>query len=163
MHRVLALSIAGWMSYGTVMIQGAQAAAAPRGGRISACSLLPRALMEKVTPGPVNKIVFEIKATEDPVGANGSACGYAGTELQIDPFARADEMRRNSPGKDWQRLTGVGDAAYFHNNSDRYAELMVWTGAHHFTIQMSVPNGSTAEAVKPNTIMLANAIIPKLP
>jgi hypothetical protein len=53
MHRVLALSIAGWMSYGTVMIQGAQAAA-PRGGRISACSLLPRALMEKVTQGPVN-------------------------------------------------------------------------------------------------------------
>ena len=162
MYRLLApLSIAAWMSLGTIAAQAGPGSAS-RAPRISACALLPRALMEKVTPGPVNKVVFDIKPTEDQIGANGSACGYAGTQLQIDPFARADEMRRDSPGKGWQRLSGVGDAAYFHNNSDLYAELMVWTGAHHFTIQMDVPTGSSAEAVKSNTIMLANAIIPKL-
>ena len=161
MDRVLALSIAGWMSCATAVIQGAQAPA-PQGGRISACSLMPRALMEKVTPGPVNKIVFEIKATEDAIGAHGSGCGYAGTELQIDPFARPDDIRKDLPAKGWQPVSGVGDAAFFHNNSDRYAELAVWTGTHHLTIQMSVPDGKTAEAVKANTVMLAKAIIPKL-
>lgn len=161
MHRGLVLSMGGWLSYATVMVHGIQPPV-PASARMSACAFMPRALMEKVTPGPYHKVVFDIPPTEDAVGAKGSACGYAGTELQIDPFARADEMRRNSPGKDWYRLSGVGDAAYFHNNEDRYAELMVWTGTHHFTIQMDVPPGKTAEAIKPNTIQLANAIIPKL-
>lgn len=39
---------------------------------------------------------------------------------------------------------------------------MVWTGAHHFTIQLGVPEGSTPDAIKPNTIELARALIPKL-
>jgi hypothetical protein len=39
---------------------------------------------------------------------------------------------------------------------------MVWTGAHHFTIQMDVPNGGTAEQTKPAAIELARTIIPKL-
>ena len=130
--------------------------------RPAACSFLPRALMEKVTPGPVNKIVFDMPPHEEPLGAAGSACDYALTTLQIDPFARADEMRRNSPGKEWHRLTGVGDAAYFRDNGGRWAEVIVWTGAHHFTIQQSVPDRRTAEAIKPNVILLANAIIDKL-
>jgi hypothetical protein len=140
----------------------AQSGAAPQAQRLNACSFLPRPLMEKVTPGPVNKFVFEMKAHEEPVGTAGSACDYAMTALQIDPFARSEEMRRNSPGKDWQGLRGVGDAAYFRNNANRWAEAIVWTGTHHFTIQLSVPDGSTAEAIKPNVIMLANAIVEKL-
>jgi hypothetical protein len=81
--------------------------------------------------------------------------------LQTDPFGRAEELRK-SPGKEWQGVSGVGDTAYFRNNRNDYAELMVWTGAHHFTIQFGVPVGSTPEAIKPKTIELANAIIPKL-
>ena len=74
---------------------------------------------------------------------------------------RPDELRK-SPGKDWQRQTGVGDTAFFRNNANSYAELMVFVGAHHFTIQLGVPNGGTAESIKPNTIALAHAIIAKL-
>lgn len=57
---------------------------------------------------------------------------------------------------------GAGEAAFFRSNRNRYAELM-WTATHHFTLQVSVPTGSTAEAINPNTIALANAIIAKLP
>jgi len=56
----------------------------------------------------------------------------------------------------------VGDAAFFHNKANTYAELMVFTGANHFTIQLGVPMGGTVESVKPNAIGLAQAIIAKL-
>jgi hypothetical protein len=161
MHQVVAaLFVIACLPAGALARE--QGGVAARQQRLDACSFLPRPLMEKVTPGPVNKYVFEMKPHGEPVGVAGSSCDYATTGLQIDPFARADEMRRNSPGKDWQPLTGVGDTAYFRNNGGRWAELMVWTGAHHFTIQMGVPNGSTAEAIKPNTVTLAHAIIDKL-
>lgn len=139
-----------------------QGGGSARGQRPNACALLTRPLMEKVAPGRVSKLVFEMKPQEEPVGPSGSACEYATTGLQLDPFARSEEMRRNSPGRDWQRLSGVGDTAYFRDNANRWAELIVWTGAHHFTIQMGVPDGSTAEAIKPNVVMLAQAIIPQL-
>jgi hypothetical protein len=162
MHHVIAhVLLAGGISSGVIAPHG-QTGGAAAGSRVAACSLMPRTLMEKVTPGPVNKIVFDLKPHEEALGAGGSSCDYATTTLQVDPFPRAEEMRRNSPGKDWVRLPGVGDTAYFHNNLDRYAELIVWTGAHHFTLQMFVPMGKTVEAIKPNAIMLANAIIPKL-
>lgn len=162
MHKVNAtVLVIGWLSAATIAAVEAQTGAAGA-KRPNACSFLPRPLMEKVTPGPVNKFVFEMKPEEGPVGPAGSSCDYATTGLQINPFARPDEMRRNSPGKDWQRLGGVGDAAYFRDNGGRWAELIVWTGAHHFTIQMGVPNGSTAEAIKPNVVTLAHAIVNQL-
>jgi hypothetical protein len=128
-------------------------------GRIAACSLLTPEVAKKFTT--VTQRLVIIPPSEEAMGEKGSACDYLDIRLQVDPFARADSMRK-SPGKDWQPLSGVGDTAFFHNNRDRYAELMVWTGTHHFTIQMGVPDGSTAEKVKPNTIGVANAIIPKL-
>ena len=131
------------------------------GTRIGACALVSRALLEKVTP-TADKNVPSLRPQEEAMGASGSSCSFASTMIQIDPFPRADEMRRDSPGKGWERLSGVGDAAYFHNNSNQYAELIVWTGAHHFTVQLSVPTGATADASKPNLIEVANALIPKL-
>lgn len=40
---------------------------------------------------------------------------------------------------------------------------MVWTGKHSLDLQVSVPAGRTAEAIKPDVVALANAIIAKLP
>jgi hypothetical protein len=137
-------------------------ASQPRGGKppISACSLLPADLVLKV--GGINPQAVKIlKPEEEAMGTTGSACEYGDIRLQGDPFARSEGLRK-SPGKDWQPVSGVGDTAFFHANGRNYAELMVWTGAHHFTIQFGVPIGSTPEAIKPKTIELANAIIPKL-
>jgi len=143
------------------MIASQARGGAAAGSRISACSLLTRELVMKVGTVEGKRVLDLVRPTEDQLGANGSGCDYGGIGLQINPFARADELRQ-SPGKDWTRVSGVGDKAFFRDNGGRWAELMVWTGPNHFTIQMGVPTRSSAEAIKPNTIALANELIPKL-
>ena len=130
-------------------------------GRIRACSLLTRDLVVKVSPPQNIRSLDLIPPMEEDIGANGSYCEYGDISLQVDPFARAAEMRK-SMDKEWTAVAGVGDTAFFRNNKNMFAELIVWAGTHHFTIQMGIPMGSTAAAVRPNTITLANAIIPKL-
>ena len=140
-------------------------AAAAGKSRISACALLTEDLVMKfdTTPPHLRQsgVLKQFKPTEEPVGPNGSYCENRQIGLQVNPFARPDELRK-SPAKDWQPVSGVGDTAFFHNNGDRYAELIVWTGPHHFTIQLSVPVGGTVDSIKSNVIGLANGIIPKL-
>jgi hypothetical protein len=130
---------------------------------ISACSLLPTDLVVKV--GGVDSTMAKlIKPEEEAMGATGSACEYGEIRLQVDPFTpeRLAQILKTETAKTWAPVSGVGDAAYFNNNRNRYAELIVRTGTHVFTIQFGVAIGSTAEATKPKTITLANAIIPKL-
>ena len=135
------------------------AAGKPAGG---ACSLLSRELVMKVS-GAVNKHVFDLPPQEEPMGKSGSACEYADIRLQIDfLIPQGIEGYRNSKADEWVPVSGVGDRAYFHNNSDRYAQLIGWVGSRTFTIQMGVPFQSTAEKMKPNVITLANAIVAKL-
>ena len=139
----------------------AQASGAAAGKpAISACALLTREMVSKFATLD-KSVIFLVPPQEDAIGTHGSACEYGGIGLQIDPFVRSETLRK-SPGKDWQAVPGVGDTAFFRDNRGLFAELMVWTGNHHFTIQMSVPMGGKAESIKPNTIGLANALIPKL-
>jgi len=135
-------------------------AAQPGKSAIRACEVLTRDVVAKFDTG--NPKVRElIPRKEEAIGSHGSSCDDGGIFVQIDPFLNGDTYRK-SPPKDWQAVSGVGETAYFHNNGDRYAELMVWSGGHHFTIQLSVPDGRTAEAVKPNTIGIATALVAKL-
>lgn len=126
--------------------------------RVSACALLTRELVTKVT---TPKMTVKAKPSETPVGARGSNCDYGGVILQVDPFAGADKMR-SSPQKTWVAVSGVGETAYFNTAYNAFAEIIVWSGTHHFGIYMDVPPGATAEQLKPNLIQLANLIIPKL-
>ena len=139
-----------------------QSTAKPASGTsaIRACSLLTRDLVAKydtLTP----KVRDLFKPEEEAIGTHGSSCNDGGIILQVDPFVRHDDLRK-SPGKDWQPVGGLGDAAFFRDNGGRWGELIVWTGRHHFTLQISVPNGGTAESVKPNATGLATALIAKL-
>ena len=134
--------------------------AAPGKSAIRACEVLTRDVVAKFDTGNP-KMRDLIPREEEAIGSHGSSCNDGSIFVQIDPFLNSDSYRK-SPAKDWQAVSGVGDTAYFHNNRDRYAELMVWSGRHHFTIQLSVPDGRTAEAVKPNTIGIATALIAKL-
>ena len=98
-----------------------------------------------------------------PIGVNGSQCDYGGIALHIDPFATvsADRMRK-TPNSDWVPVTGVGDAAFFHNVQNVMVEMFVWSGSHHFGILMDVPAGSASEQLKPHMIQVAKLIVPKL-
>ena len=133
---------------------------APGKPAIRACEVLTRDVVAKFHTGNP-KMRDLIPRNEEAIGSHGSSCNDGSIFVQIDPFLNSDSYRK-SPAKDWQAVSGVGDTAYFHNNRDRYAELMVWSGRHHFTIQLSVPDGRTAEAVKPNTIGIATALVAKL-
>lgn len=128
---------------------------------VRACALLSRELAIKVS-GAVNKLVFDLPPEEEPAG-NGTACHYVDITLQIDTFTpdRLEQMRKTAE-QEWAPLSGVGDAAYFRNNRNRFAELIGRVGAHSFTIQLGVPFQGSAESMKPNVIALANAIAPKL-
>ncbi len=127
---------------------------------IRACDVMTPDMVAKYdTQDP--KIRKLIPRNEEAMGPHGSSCSDGGIRIQVNPFANPDTYRKK-PQKDWVAISGVGDTAYFHNNWDRWAELIVWSGSHHFTIQLSVPNGGTAESVKPNTIGLATAMIARL-
>jgi hypothetical protein len=144
----------------SVAMSASQAAGSASGKRISACALLTPDLMAKFdTSAPEMQKYF--KAEEEPIGPNGSYCEHGGIGLQVNPFARSDDMRK-SPAKDWQPVAGVGDTTFFRNNRNLFAELIVWTGPNHFTIQLHVPTGGTVESVRPKLIGLANAIVAKL-
>lgn len=140
----------------------ATAAAAQTAGKpgIRACTLLTRELVAKYDTHSA-KVRDMFKPEEEAIGAHGSSCSDGGIMLQVDPFVRHNDLRK-SPGKDWRPLPGIGDTAFFRDNGGRWAELMVWTGPRHFTLQISVPNGGTAESVKPNAVGLATALIQKL-
>lgn len=133
---------------------------APATPAIHACALLTRDLAAKFdTQNPKVRALF--KPTEEAIGTHGSSCTDGGILLQVDPFVRDAELRK-SPGKEWQPLAGVGDTAFFRDNGGRWAELIVWSGRHHFTLQIDVPNGATAESVKPKAVGLATALIARL-
>ena len=123
---------------------------------VRACSILTKDL---VAPFAENKKILDLIPPEEEPMANGAACEWGIVRLQLYPGARTN---RTPPAKDLQPLPGVGETAYFRSNRDQYAELAVWTATHYFTLQVSVPTGKTAEAIKPNTVALANAIIAKL-
>lgn len=139
----------------TLSAQGSPATAS----RISACAVMPRELVEAMSPNP--QLVKRMGPQEEVLGAKGSSCEYGLLGLQVDPFANTTAMRR-SPGSDWQPVAGVGDAAFFRNKANLFAELIVWTGAHHFTLQLGTPNGRTPEAIKPDLITMATAVIARL-
>lgn len=146
---------------GVVASLSVSAQARGAGARIRACALLTKDLVVKVSPPQNVRGLDLIPPMEEDIGTQGSYCEYGDISLQIDPFAKAQQMR-TTMGKEWTAVAGVGDTAFFRNNKDMWGELIVWSGTHHFTIQMGIPMGSTAAAIRPNTIALANAIIPKL-
>lgn len=153
---VTSLLIVGWVSTSAIAFQarGGEVAGA---ASIKACSILTRDLVVPFAQNP--KLLDLIPPQEEVLGNSGVACEYGIVRLQLFP-SRPGTV--STPPKDYQVLPGVGDVAYFRNNRNSYAELMVRKGAHRIDLQVSVPTGSTAEAIKPQTITLANAILAKL-
>ncbi len=125
---------------------------------VRACAVLTRDL---VAPFTENKTILDlIPPEEETLGTSGTACEYGAVRLQLFPGRGG---KRTVSAKDLQPISGAGEGGFFRSNRDRYAELMVWTGKHSLDLQVSVPSGRTAEAIKLEVVALANAIIAKLP
>lgn len=102
------------------------------------------------------------------VARSVSSCMYGRVLLTLDPIARPEQVRdamraRTAPYQGYEPVPGVGDAAFFRADS-AYANLYVWTGEDHFHIEIGVGfmDGDHTEALKPNAVELAEAIIPEL-
>lgn len=138
--------------------QTASGGAAAGQPSVRACTVLTKDLVAPFTEN--KKILDLIPPQEEALGTSGTACEYGAVRLQLFPGRGG---KRTVSGKDYQPISGAGEGGYFRNNRNRYAELMVWTGKHSLDLQVSVPSGRTAEALKSDLVALANAILAKLP
>lgn len=159
MSVLIALLLAGVSAVAGPPSSDQKAAGNP--ARLNACTVLTPDIVAMFTAA--TKATIKSPPTESPISVHGSQCDYGAIGLHIDPFAAvsADRMRK-TPAKDWVPISGVGDAAYFHNVQNVMAELLVWSGSRHVGILIDVPPGSTAEQLKPAAIEVARQIIPKL-
>ena len=132
------------------------------GAGAKACALLTRQLVEKVSAAS-KKAVNAAGPSEVPLGAYGTGCEWDDVMLSVDPWppARLEAMRQTT-GKDWEVIKGIGDAAYLHNVRDMMAELFVRVGSRTLVVVVTIPQGSTTAAFKPTIIEAANSIVPKL-
>ena len=146
----------------TCLLSSALAQTGPARPGIKPCSLLTRELVEKASAAG-KQTIAAAKPQEVSLGASGLACQWGDVMLQVDPYpaSRLGELSKSDP-KNWESISGVGDAAYFHNVKDAMAEMFVRVGPRTVAILIDVPVGSKAAAVKPKAVELAQALVPKL-
>ena len=124
---------------------------------IKACSILTRDLVE---PFSASKRALDSFPPEEEATPTSSSCEWGVVRLQL--YSARPGIKPTAP-KEYAPLAGVGDTAFFRNNRNEYAELLVWSGSHHFTLQVGVPAGGSVDAIKSKGVALAQAIIKKLP
>jgi|SoiMethySBSTD1v2_1073268.scaffolds.fasta_scaffold1550210_1 hypothetical protein len=141
---------------------------APASGK--ACALLTRELLMKVLTAQGQKIVEaetpSASAEGMSVAKRASVCSHGPVTLVLEPSERPDQvrnqMRTRAPiYKDHEPVPGVGDDAFF-NASRTFAYLYVWSGSHHFMIEMGGIPLEDARTMKPNVIALAKALVSQI-
>jgi hypothetical protein len=155
-HLMLFVAV-NCITSGVADAQSGSGGAAAAQQAVRACAVLTRDLVEKFSE---NKTVLDLIPPKEETLGTGTACDHGSVRLQLFPGRGG---KREPYTKDMQPISGAGDGGYFRSNRNRYAELMVWTAKHSLDLQVSVPSGRTAEALKPDVVALANAIIAKLP
>ena len=124
---------------------------------IAVCSLLPKAEVTQHLPWIAALDAMEPE--EEAIGTSGSSCNYPSVTVQVLPFSQGTIDALRAKGG-LETIAGVGDAAYFHNNADRYAELYVRVGTRLLTLQGNVTG--TVESTKPGVVSLAKALVARL-
>jgi hypothetical protein len=157
-HVVTLFVVTGCIASHAAAYQARSGAPAASQAALRACALLTRDLVEKFSEN--KKVLDLLPPDEETLGTSGTACTYGAVRLQVFP-GRGGKRTVSAPGL--QPISGAGEGGYFRDNRNRYAELMIWTAKHSLDLQVSVPSGRTAEAIKPDVVALANAILAKLP
>ena len=135
-----------------------QPAQAPGAQKVSVCKLLPTVEVKKHLPWRPQ--LDQFPPEEEAVGTMGSSCNYPSVMIQVLAFSQRmlDEAHKKGG---LEKISGIGEEAYFHNNLNRYAELYVKTGKYLVTLQSNWDGKDPA--VKAGTLSLAKALIAKLP
>ena len=125
---------------------------------VRACSVLSKEEVKQHLPWEAMFDFMELE--EHAIGDSGSSCSYPTVEIQLLPSSsRIIEIARERGGL--EEVSGIGDEAYFHNNSDEYAEVFVRAGRYIVTVQANVDD--RIEATRPRALSLARALVAKLP
>ena len=171
-HRMTSLLVVGCISSTALAFES-------RSGGVAAgqaCELLTRDLVMKVSPDARKKTLEREKPIEDP-GAKelraagqkvtpGMSCMYGPVILALSPLAQPAQARnalqaRTRPYEAFEPVPGVGDAAFFRANSST-ASMYVWSGPHHFLVEIVAGFMGDGTALKPNSIELAKGIVSQL-
>ncbi len=132
----------------------AQQPPAAAASKIKVCSLLTKEEVKKHLPW--NALVDKMAPEEEAVGTTGSSCTYPTVRIQV--------LGKGKPGPPsptgYAPVSGLGEEAYFRNNRNRYAELLVRVGNYTLTLQADADGN--IETVKPRVVSLAQALIAKL-
>lgn len=169
---ITSLLVAGYVSSTALAFQsGGGGAAAGK-----ACALLPRDLVMKILPNDRKKELEREKPEVDPFAEDlkaagrpvrpGMSCMYGPVMLELDGLAKPAEVRnalrtRTKPYQNFEPVAGVGDAAFIRTNS-AWASMYVFSGAHHFTVELGAGPVGDATGLKPNAIELAKGIVAQL-
>lgn len=171
-HAVASLLVLGCVSSSALAFHSRSGGAAAG----QACELLTRDLVMKVSPESRKKTLDRDKPVDDPFAKElqaagqpvklGMSCKYGPVMLVLNPLAQPAQARtalqaRTRPYEAFEAVPGVGDAAFFRANSAT-ASMYVWTGPHHFLVEIVAGFMDDAAGLKPNSIELAKAIISQL-
>ena len=124
---------------------------------VEVCKLVPKEEVKRHLPWI--DILDQLPIEEEAVGSSGSSCNYPTVLVQVLPFSQGsiDAVRRESP---LEPIAGVGDEAYFRNNKNMYAELLVRVGSRMLTLQA---NGEgKLDTAKAQAIELAKVYVAAL-
>jgi hypothetical protein len=171
-HGMTSLLVAGCISSTALAFHGRSDGAAAG----QACELLTRDLVMKVAPDARKKTLEREKPIDDPFAEDlraagqpvklGTTCKYGPVMLALSPLAQPAQTRnalqaRTRPYEAFEPVPGVGDAAFFRANSAT-ASMYVWTGPHHFLVEIVAGFADDATGLKPNAIELARGIVSQL-
>lgn len=125
---------------------------------VRACSLLPKEEVKRHVSWAA--MLDAMEPEEHAIGESGSSCSYPTVEIQVLPSAsRIIDAARERGGL--EALSGIGEEAYFHDNSGEYAEVFVRAGRYIITVQADVDDG--IESTRPKALDLARALVAALP
>jgi hypothetical protein len=154
-HVIASVLIAGSLSLPALAAQSGGGAA---GQPIRVCSILTRDLAMKVSTPEGKTQIERTKPIENPV-PNTTSCQVGRVMLVVDPFPKPEYTRKNL-GKQWQPVSGIGDAAFYWG-TNQFGNLYVFTTPHNFSIEIT-KGDEPDEVVKANAITLAKEVAPKL-
>jgi hypothetical protein len=125
--------------------------------QVEVCKLVPKDEVKRHLPWI--DALDQLPIEEEAIGTSGSSCNYPTVFVQVLQFSQGsiDALRKDGP---LETISTVGDEAYFRNNKNRYAELMVKVGPRMLTLQAD--GEGKMDTVKPKVIELAKVYVAAL-